>query len=68
MLYFKEVEDLISEVLKSYVFDINEENELEKEIVKLFIDKDDNKNIKEKINIDDIVLLVKSESCIFEEL
>lgn len=56
MLYFKEVEDLISEVLKSYVFDINEENELEKEIVKLFIDKDDNKNIKEKINIDDIVL------------
>ena len=68
MLHSKEAEDLISEVLKSYAPDINKENESEKETVKLFTDKDDNKNIKEKINIDDIVLQpVKSESRTLEE-
>ena len=56
VLHSKEAEDLISEVLKSYAPDINNENQSELDNVKLITEKDDNKNIKEKINIDDIVL------------
>lgn len=56
MLDSKEAEDLISEVLKSYAPDINKENQPELENVHLSTVKDDNRNIKEKVNIDDIVL------------
>ena len=56
MLDSKEAEDLICEVLKSYAPDINKENQPELEDLKLFTEKDDNKNIREKVNIDDIVL------------
>ena len=56
MLDSKEAEDLISEVLKSYAPDINKENQPELEDVNLYTVKDDNRNIKEKVNIDDIVL------------
>ena len=56
MLDSKEAEDLISEVLKSYAPEIEKENQPEQEDVKLYTEKDDNKNIKEKVNIDDIVL------------
>lgn len=56
LLHSKEAEDLISEVLKSYAPDINNENQSELHNIKLVTEKDDNKNIKEKINIDDIVL------------
>lgn len=56
MLDSKEAEDLISEVLKSYAPDINTENQLELDDSYVFSVKDDNKNFKEKVNIDDIVL------------
>lgn len=56
MLDSKEAEDLISEVLKSYAPDISKENQPVVEDVKLYTEKDDNKNIKDKVNIDDIVL------------
>ena len=56
MLDSKEAEDLICEVLKSYAPDINNENQHELEDIKLFTEKDDNKNIREKVNIADIVL------------
>lgn len=56
MLDSKEAEDLISEVLKSYAPDINKETLPELDDVNVFAVKDDNKNIKEKVNIDDIVL------------
>lgn len=48
----KEAEDLISEVLKSYAPDINNQPELEE----VSTVKDDNRSIEEKVNIDDIVL------------
>lgn len=54
MLDSKEAEDLISEVLKSYAPDLNKENQPELEEVSTA--KDDNRNFKEKVNIDDIVL------------
>jgi len=61
MLDSKEAEDLISEVLKSYAPDINKENQPELEEVSTV--KDDNRNFKEKLNIDDIVLKpTKSEN------
>ncbi|XP_020604400.1 titin-like isoform X2 [Orbicella faveolata] len=53
MLDSKEAEDLISEVLKSYAPDINKENQPELEEVSTV--KDDNRNFKEMVNIDDIV-------------
>lgn len=56
MLDSKEAEDLISEVLKSYAPDINTENQLELDDSYVFSVRDDNKNFKEKVNIDDIVL------------
>lgn len=68
MLDSKEAEDLICEVLKSYAPDINKENQPElDDSVNLYTLKetlkDDNKNIKEKVNIDDIVLKpAKSEN------
>ena len=69
MLHSKEAEDLISEVLKSYAPAINNENQSELDNVKLIAEKeDDNKNIKEKINVDDIVLqAVNSEGPGLEE-
>ena len=61
MLDSKEAEDLICEVLKSYAPDINKENQPEPEEVSTV--KDDNRNFKEKVNIDDIVLKpTKSEN------
>lgn len=54
MLDSKEAEDLISEVLKSYAPDLNKENQPELEEVSTV--KDDNRNFKEKLDIDDIVL------------
>ena len=48
----KEAEDLISEVLKSYAPEINNQPELEE----VSTVKDDNRSIEEKVNIDDIVL------------
>ena len=61
MLDSKEAEDLISEVLKSYAPDINKENQPELEDVSTV--KDDNRNFKEKLDIDDIVLKpIKSEN------
>ena len=61
MLDSKEAEDLISEVLKSYAPDLNRENQPELEEVSTV--KDDNRNFKEKLDIDDIVLKpIKSEN------
>ena len=54
MLDSKEAEDLISEVLKSYAPEISNENKVED--MNMYTEKDDNKNIAEKVNIDDIVL------------
>lgn len=68
MLDSKEAEDLISEVLKSYAPDINSENQPEMEDVKLYTEKDDNKNIKDNVNVDDIVLQpIKRENQAFEK-
>ena len=68
MLDSKEAEDLISEVLKSYAPDINKENQPELENVNLYTVKDDNRNIKDKVNIDDIVLKpAKSENEVQKE-
>ena len=61
MLDTKEAEDLISEVLKSYAPDLNKETQPELEEVSSV--KDDNRNFKEKLDIDDIVLKpIKSEN------